>query len=82
MVQSSAERTRPMTIWVFVILMAVPTFGGALEVRFQTETEEGCRKLQRVVERELKYAKYQVQGCARLPDLPTDTQPELPPEPR
>ena len=72
-----------MTVWAFVILMAVPTFGGVLEVRFQTETEEGCRKLQRVVERELKHMKYQVEDCAaRLPDLPTDTQPELPPEPR
>ena len=38
--------------WVFVLLLHAATFGGDFRVEFHTETEDGCRRLQKVVVRE------------------------------
>ena len=39
--------------WVFVLLLHLPTFGGPIRVKFEVTTEDGCRRLQRVVTREM-----------------------------
>ena len=42
-----------VTAWVFVLLLHLPTFGGPVRVKFEVTTEDGCRRLQRVVTREM-----------------------------
>lgn len=38
--------------WAFILLLHAATFGGDFRVEFHLETEEGCRRLQKVVVRE------------------------------
>lgn len=42
-----------MNVWVFVISMFVPTFGGELDISFSTKDRVSCGKLERLVVREL-----------------------------
>ena len=42
-----------MTIWVFILLFQLPSFGGPTSVAFAFQTEDGCRRMQKVVMREL-----------------------------
>lgn len=52
--------------WVFLLLFTLPSFGGPVTVRFEFTTEDGCRRIQKVVVRELAEAgsnKYQLVEC-------------------
>ena len=41
------------TVWVFVLLFFLPSFGGETHVRFEFNTEDGCQRIQKVVIRQL-----------------------------
>ena len=63
-VVSGIEREH-MLEWFFVLFLNAATFGGDFEVRFYTSTEEGCRKLERVVLQEASNMriKYTYEEC-------------------
>ena len=42
-----------MHVWVFILLFQLPSFGGPTAVAFGFQTEDGCRRMQKVVMREL-----------------------------
>ena len=39
-----------MTVWVFVLFLLLPSFGGPVRVDFQTTTWEACQKLRKIVQ--------------------------------
>lgn len=59
-----------MLTWVFLLLFALPSFGGPVEVKFTFTTEDACRRLQRVVVREMAQIsmnKYELVECHGTP---------------
>lgn len=58
------------TSWVFLILLQLPSFGGDVAVAFAHQTEEGCLKMRRVVERqmeEMSMTKRTITACYAVP---------------
>lgn len=56
--------------WVFILLFHAATFGGDFRLEFQTQTQDGCERLQKVVlkeiEKQLPYLKFEVQDCREV----------------
>ncbi len=42
-----------MLEWVFIVMLMSPTFGGNIQVKFETTTEDGCHRLRKVIVREM-----------------------------
>lgn len=58
--------------WVFILWLSAATFGGPFSVEFHTQTEDGCRRLQKVVMREASNMnlKYEVEDCRAIARTP------------
>lgn len=57
-----------MTVFVFLLLFALPSFGGPITVRFEFQTLDGCQRIQKVVMRQLAengMNKYELVECAK-----------------
>lgn len=55
-----------MTLWVFVLLLNLPSFGGPVSVNVTTATEQGCHALRRAIVQALggeKNIKGTVEAC-------------------
>ena len=55
-----------MTVFVFLLLFTMPSFGGAVKVKFEFQTLDGCERIQKVVTRELAkngMDKYELVEC-------------------
>ena len=55
-----------MSVFVFLLLFTLPSFGGPVEVRFQFTDLDSCKKLQKVVVRqlaEMSMNKYELREC-------------------
>ena len=44
----------PLTVWVFILLFHLPSFGGDTRIRFEFQTQDGCERIQKVVIQELQ----------------------------
>lgn len=58
-----------MNIFVFLLLFTMPSFGGAVKVRFEFQTLDGCQRIEKVVLRELEkngMNKFTHEPCAEV----------------
>ena len=68
-------------VFWFILVFAMPSFGGAVEVKITAHTLDGCERLQKVVVRELRDRQMQKFTLRECPDGHSE-EPESLPSPR
>ena len=59
-----------MLVWIFVISLMMPSFGGPVHVTVDATTEDGCQRLRKVITREMDKlsTRYDVTECGMRPE--------------